>query len=145
MGAVVTLTMLSLGLALVFGSLGGVLACENATLPDGSYCPPQGLHVYEDPEHCSRYWECYNGCLTHMTCQQNYLFDIAHEWCDFPNNVCCGDRDCDGRDCNDNCGDEAEFDCPEENGFFEDPKKLHVLLPVQFQCGRTPCLSKIKW
>ena len=36
--------------------------------------------------------------------------------------VCCGERDCDGRSCNDECGEGDDFDCPKPNGFFEDPK-----------------------
>merc|ERR1712037_432154 len=35
---------------------------------------------------------------------------------------CCGERDCDGRSCNDECGEGDDFDCPKPNGFFEDPK-----------------------
>lgn len=115
--------------ALVFASFEGSLACENTTLPDGTKCPSQGLHLYVDPDHCSRYWECYNGCLNHITCQNDYLFDPIHGWCDFPQNVCCGDRDCDGRACNDNCSGgggsstvKPDFDCPQANGFFGDPK-----------------------
>ena len=61
-----------------------------------------------------------------MTCQNDYLFDPVHGWCDFPQNICCGDRDCDGRNCNDvqgGCGnDDDKFDCPEANGFFPDPE-----------------------
>jgi len=117
--------MLSIGLVLAFGSITGTLACENTTLPDGSTCPQTGLHVFEDPDHCSRYWECYNGCLNHITCKNDYLFDPVHGWCDFPGNVCCGERDCDGRDCNDDCGGpdpDSPFDCPEAQGFFPDEK-----------------------
>jgi len=118
--------MLSIGLVLAFGSITGALACDNTTLPDGTTCPPNGLHTYVDPDHCSKYWECYNGCLNHMTCQNDYLFDPVHGWCDFPQNICCGDRDCDGRNCNDvqgGCGnDDDKFDCPEANGFFPDPE-----------------------
>merc|ERR1711956_143132 len=90
-----TVKMLSIGLVLAIGSLTGTLACENTTLPDGTTCPPTGNHLYVDPDHCSRYWECYNGCLNHITCKNDYLFDPVHGWCDFPTNVCCGERDCD--------------------------------------------------
>merc|ERR1712172_209425 len=117
-----TVKMLSIGLVLAIGSLTGTLACENTTLPDGTTCPPTGNHLYVDPDHCSRYWECYNGCLNHITCQNDYLFDPVHGWCDFPQNVCCGERDCDGRSCNDECGEGDDFDCPKPSGFFEDPK-----------------------
>jgi len=118
-----TIKMLSVSFFLAIGSLTVALACENGnTLPDGRKCPSSGLHLYVDPDHCSRYWECYNGCLNHITCQNDYLFDPVHGWCDFPQNVCCGERDCDGRSCNDECGEGDDFDCPKPNGFFEDPK-----------------------
>ena len=74
-----------------------------------------------DPDHCSQYWECYNGCLTHMICQGNYLFDDVHGWCNIPESVCCGDRDCDGKHCkpDEEC-EPVDFDCPAD-GDFEDP------------------------
>merc|ERR1712212_1332779 len=136
--------MLSIGLVLAFGSITGTLACENTTLPDGSTCPQTGLHVFEDPDHCSRYWECYNGCLNHITCKNDYLFDPVHGWCDFPGNVCCGDRDCDGRDCNDNCGgpEPGPFDCPEPQGFFPDEENCHenhITTPRPSLCDQIAC------
>ena len=82
-----------------------------------SYCPNAGLHLYEDPQHCSMYWECYNGCLSHMTCQGNQLYDSEHGWCLPPENICCGNRDCDGRACSQDC----DFKCPSDYGFYEDP------------------------
>merc|ERR1712008_190773 len=75
-----TVKMLSIGLVLAIGSLTGTLACENTTLPDGTTCPPTENHLYVDPDHCSRYWECYNGCLNHITCKNDYLFDPVHGW-----------------------------------------------------------------
>merc|ERR1712038_169341 len=97
----------SLALILVFSTCGvfAQFKCENHTLPDGTYCPDDGQidHTYADPEHCSRFWDCYNGCMTHMQCQQDYLYDIPHGWCDEPHKVTCGDRDPDDRPCKD-CG-----------------------------------------
>ena len=76
-----------------------------------------------DPWHCSKYWECYNGCLSHMTCHEDHLFDPVNGWCDFPQNVCCENRNCDGRKCNQNCNSLGDdFDCPEGDGFFADEK-----------------------
>merc|ERR1711994_318618 len=112
----------SLALILVFSTCGvfAQFKCENHTLPDGTYCPDDGQidHTYADPEHCSRFWDCYNGCLTHMQCQQDYLYDIAHGWCDEPHRVTCGDRDPDVRPCKD-CGpgpDPDDFDCEAAGG-----------------------------
>merc|ERR1711874_246175 len=112
----------SLALILVFSTCGAFaqFKCENNTLPDGTYCPEDGQidHTYADPEHCSRFWDCYNGCMTHMQCQQDYLYDIPHGWCDEPHKVTCGDRDPDDRPCKD-CGpapDPPFFDCEAAGG-----------------------------
>merc|ERR1711953_1325633 len=69
--------------------------CDNNTLPDGSSCPNDGHidHTYADPEHCSRFFDCYNG------------------WCDEPGRVTCGDRYPDGRPCKDCVGPGPDFDC----------------------------------
>ena len=112
----------TVGLLVAFATAGTFgFKCENTTLPDGSYCPESGLKVVADPNHCSQYWECYNGCLTHMLCQGNYLFDDVHGWCNTPENVCCGERDCDGKNCKpaEEC-EPVDFDCPAD-GDFEDP------------------------
>jgi len=66
-------------------AIAAVLGCE--PLPDGEECPESGLHLYVDKEHCSRYWECYNGCANHMTCQMDYLYDEEHKWCNQPEKV----------------------------------------------------------
>jgi hypothetical protein len=66
-------------------TLAVVQACVE--LPDGQECPPDGLHTYPDTEHCSMYWECYNGCGTHMTCTKDYLYDDVHKWCEEPEKV----------------------------------------------------------
>merc|ERR1712004_742417 len=124
----------SLALILVFSTCGAFaqFKCENHTLPDGTYCPEDGQidHTYADPEHCSRFWDCYNGCMTHMQCQQDYLYDKncrkyiqctgglpdlhtcnpgllyrpSNVQCDYPDRVDCGDRPvCDDND--ENCED----------------------------------------
>ena len=56
-----------------------------------------------------------------MICQGNYLFDDVHGWCNTPEAVCCGDRDCDGKHCkpDEEC-EPVDFDCPAD-GDFEDP------------------------
>jgi len=97
--------------------------CDNNTLPDGSSCPNDGHidHTYADPEHCSRFFDCYNGCLNHMQCQLDYLYDTVHGWCDEPGRVTCGDRDPDGRPCKDCVGPGPDFDCEAAggDGFYE--------------------------
>merc|ERR1711936_906451 len=95
----------SCALILLFSTYGAFaqFGCDNNTLPDGSSCPNDGHidHTYADPEHCSRFFDCYNGCLNHMQCQLDYLYDTVHGWCDEPGRVTCGDRDPDGRPCKD--------------------------------------------
>merc|ERR1712223_450131 len=97
--------------------------CDNNTLPDGSSCPNDGHidHTYADPEHCSRFFDCYNGCLNHMQCQLDYLYDTVHGWCDEPGRVTCGNRDPDGRPCKDCVGPGPDFDCEAAggDGFYE--------------------------
>ena len=80
--------------------------------------------TYADPDHCSKYWigECYNGCVTNLSehyCQLDYLFDTTHGYCNYPKNVHCGDRNCDGRDCNQD--PDIPIDCT-NNHFYADPK-----------------------
>ena len=58
-----------------------------------------------------------------MTCQLDYLYDSERGWCNFPEAVYCGDRDCDGRNCNDDNNND-DFKCDPDNDvehFFPDP------------------------
>ena len=58
-----------------------------------------------------------------MTCQLDYLYDAERGWCNFPEAVYCGDRDCDGRNCNDDNNND-DFKCDPDNHvehFFPDP------------------------
>merc|ERR1711976_288428 len=67
--------MRSVAIVLMLSAFSGValaqFKCENHTLPDGTTCPVDDNtdHTYPDEDHCSRYWDCYNGCFTHMQCQ----------------------------------------------------------------------------
>ena len=63
-----------------------VLGCEN-TLPDGTQCPALGLTRYPDEYHCSKYYQCDEGCLTHPTCPADHLFDINDNICKEPYTV----------------------------------------------------------
>ena len=79
------------------------------------------FQTFPDPEHCSKYWDCYNGIATHMTCRSNYLYDPKTQWCDFPEKVYCGERNCDGRPCKQNPDPVCDFDC-KYDGFFAYPE-----------------------
>jgi len=93
--------------------------CDN-TLPNNQTCPEgHGPFFYADPDHCSMYWQCDEGCSSHLLCQKDYLYDDLHKWCNFPKDVSCGDRDCDGRPCKPN-PPPINFTCPADNGLFPD-------------------------
>ena len=57
---------------------------------------------------------------------QQELYSPEHNWCDFPDRVDCGNRPiCDEND--ENCHGKPttkpdDFECPEEAGYFADPK-----------------------
>jgi len=92
----------------------------NHLLPDNTTCPAgKGPYIYPDPDHCSRFWQCDNGCSSHMLCQKDFLYDVEHKWCNTPELVECGSRDCDGRPCK-KPAPKPEFECPTPNGLFPD-------------------------
>ena len=66
---------------------------------DGNFWSLSFLQTFPDPQHCSRYWDCYNGMATHTSCPWNFLYDPKNQWCDYPEKVYCGERSCDGRPC----------------------------------------------
>ena len=55
-----------------------------------------------------------------MTCPWNYLYDPKTQWCDFPEKVYCGERNCDGRPCKETPDPICDFDC-KYDGFFAYP------------------------
>ena len=66
-----------------------------------------------------------------MICQGNHLFDDVHGWCNPPDQVCCGERDCDGKNCKpDSECQPIDFDCPHD-GDFEDP----ALCSTYYKCS----------
>jgi hypothetical protein len=38
----------------------------DTVLPDGSSCPSLEYCTYPDPDDCTSFWQCYNGCPEHM-------------------------------------------------------------------------------
>jgi len=34
-----------------------------------------------DPEDCARYYECYNGCISRLTCGSGKLYESETGWC----------------------------------------------------------------
>ena len=159
--------MRSLAIVLMLSALSSValaqFKCENHTLPDGTTCPVDDntdhvslflwqrpcsrirslikvfFQTYPDEDHCSRYWDCYNGCFTHMQCQLNYLYDITTGWCDEPEKVYCGDRDCDGRPCKDDPPVPCNFDCEANGGDGFYPYKDNCIKYVECSNGQAIC------
>ena len=73
------------------------------------------LQYHRDPEVCSNYWSCYNGCAYEQTCQNGLVWNPTHNYCDWPSNV-----DCNDTNPNPNPHPDPGFDCPEHDGFYAD-------------------------
>jgi len=111
----------------------------NHTLPDGSTCPTgKGPFTFPDLDHCSRFWQCDNGCATHMLCERDFLYDDKRHWCNTPQLVDCGKRDCDGRPCKPPTPP-VDFKCPKADGLFPDAKNCIKY----FQCSENIAQEKI--
>merc|ERR1712168_1129280 len=82
------LTILSTVVSLVAGQ------CEY-TFPDGTACGAEDFSSQPDPLACWKYYECDAGCVRHLTCEEDFKYDVRHEYCTFPRDVECGDRPCD--------------------------------------------------
>jgi len=68
--------------------------CDD-TFPDGTACGAADYAFQPDPAACWKYYECDAGCVRHLTCEEDYKYDIKYEWCAPPRDVECGDRPCD--------------------------------------------------
>merc|ERR1712010_450386 len=113
----------------------GVLAQCDAELPSHNPCAQEDFFVEADPEACSLFYECSEGCVSHKQCQPHEdglprVFDDVFGWCGLTQEVDCGTRPCeDPVSCatqptrttvttTEDCG--HPFDCS-GNGFFPDP------------------------
>merc|ERR1712179_180565 len=83
--------------------------CNEATTkkPDDFECPAESGY-FADPKNCIKYYHCFNGIpeehkiCPHDEAGKQELYDPAHEWCDHPERVDCGNRPiCDEND--ENC------------------------------------------
>merc|ERR1712018_572855 len=83
-------------IALVFVA---ALAAAAAQEPN---CAEVGTGLYEYPDNCRKYYSCdVTGTLSLELCYDNWLFSAPKQYCDFPENVECGDRPlCDENDAN---------------------------------------------
>merc|ERR1712142_1291041 len=67
--------------------------CED-TFPDGTACGAGDSILKPDMDSCWKYYECDDGCVKHVTCEEDYKYDIPYEWCSPPRDVDCGERPC---------------------------------------------------
>ena len=99
-------------------------------LPDGTSCDGFDFQQFADPNDCSSYFECQNGCAVNLKCEYDFLFDTMYSYCYYPLGVDCGARPClDPTHCNTatttpiptlDCG--HQLDCTDRPyGFYEDP------------------------
>merc|ERR1712168_812401 len=67
---------------------------------DSVTCPsPDGPPVNTpDPEDCSSFYLCIGDCAIHQKCQEDFLFDVTENYCNYPELVDCGDRPCEDQD-----------------------------------------------
>merc|ERR1712142_340390 len=105
--------------------------CED-TFHDGTACGAGDSILKPDMESCWKYYECDDGCVKHVTCEEDYKYDIPYEWCSPPRDVDCGERPCnDAVHCPEDltttiCGQRPI--CDECNENCEDP-------PPPIDCG----------
>jgi hypothetical protein len=57
-------------------------------IPVDLSCPRDNVsRTLSDPNDCSRFYECYNGCISHLSCPQGKLYQEENSWCEFPSKV----------------------------------------------------------
>merc|ERR1712002_729327 len=57
---------------------------------------------YADPWNCRKYWQCSGGKGIHHMCKDDQQYNPKQNWCDYDENVTCGDRPvCD--ECDEDC------------------------------------------
>lgn len=72
----------------------GVTSSEETTLKPtpGTTLPPcstTDVSYFEDPDDCTKYWECYNGELAHLQCPDGLYWNDSSKKCDIPENSDC--------------------------------------------------------
>jgi len=95
--------------------------------PDPDYkCDPENNGAFPHADKCEYFYDCYNGEAWLALCTDMQLFDLKYHGCNHAEQVDCGERE----------RPEGyptltptttprpghEFECPELNGNFPDPK-----------------------
>ncbi|XP_052888684.1 peritrophin-44-like [Anopheles moucheti] len=68
-------------------------ACAAQTLP---VCDSTVTSFHADPTNCTRYYSCYQGVATLLSCPDQKYFDSNRTLCDIPANVACTIGPCTG-------------------------------------------------
>lgn len=89
-------------------------------------CSDKEDGYYADPFNCRKYWHCFAGEGAHLTCEGNLLYDPVNVWCNYPEQVECGDRPICGP-CDEDCQTttvpcDHQMDCSAfPDGWYPDP------------------------
>ena len=86
--------MMMLKVLLPLLSVVGMTRAQCDLLPDGTSCDGLDSKQFADPDDCSSYFECQNGCAVNLKCERDFLFDTVHSYCSYPLGVDCGARPC---------------------------------------------------
>jgi len=127
--------MMMLKVLLPLLSVVGMTRAQCDLLPDGTSCDGLDSKQFADPDDCSSYFECQNGCAVNLKCERDFLFDTVHNYCSYPLGVDCGARPCvDPTHCitttaapstTPDCGHvmdcETDFGNGGEEGYYADP------------------------
>ncbi|XP_023327994.1 probable chitinase 10 [Eurytemora carolleeae] len=98
---------LSLVLVSLVGFSNSLYPCS-PDLPGGGKCEEGKFSVYPDPDSCSDFWQCINGCAQKVSCDDGFLFDEDLQMCEDEDKVDCG------------CGHEISWQ-GHPDGLYADP------------------------
>jgi len=98
-----------------------VFSCSSA-LPGGKVCPQTGFAEFPDPDNCAFFYQCSHGCAERVECQVGFLYDVNHHYCNYADQVDCGNRPCvDPQRCPQDVCDHP-MDCTDmADGWYADP------------------------
>lgn len=97
-------------------------------------CDPEVNGAFPHEEDCQKYYDCWNGTATLLSCSDLMLFDLKYAGCNFAQDVDCGNRTRPGGvptqkpppEPTTPAGpvptEEPGFECPKPEGLFEDPE-----------------------
>jgi len=88
-------------------------------------CNELGDGWHQDDYNCRKYWHCMDGIGEHMICPEGQLYNPIKIWCDWRENINCGDRPICG-ECDADCETRTTYapetckhECTEDGWFAE--------------------------